>query len=334
METSDDPAMPELWLPRKDNFDARAKVRVGALAEGQWGRVTGRQLRLLGVDRQTAHYWTSAGYLYPELPGVYAVGHAGRSEGSDLFAAVLYAGPGAALRALTAALWRDILKWRTQDAIQVSTPRRCRSLTADDPENRLKKAIEVRDRRSPDRVAYQGIPTVPIPQIVLDLAATKDLDLVRFALAQMDFLRILRVTQLQRACGRGIPGSATLALAIANQQPLFARARSPFEIRLVTVCELTGIPLPELNVVIGGVRPDAVWRDQMVAVECDGRRNHGTWRQRKRDTKTELVLRRHRFMPIRYFYEQLDDPRAIYDDLMPILEERRGRASKGPGASA
>jgi hypothetical protein len=31
-------------------------------------------------------------------------------------------------------------------------------------------------------------------------------------------------------------------------------------------------------------------------------------------------------MVIRYTYDQLDDPWAIYADLMPILEERRGRA--------
>jgi hypothetical protein len=320
--------MPEPRRLRTDMAYANAKARVAQLAGPQFGRVSAAQLRHLGIWRSTVRSWTTSGYLYPELPEVYAVGHAGRTEESDLLAAVLYAGPGAALRELTASLWRGLVKWRTQEAIQVSTPRRCRSLRADDPHNRLQKAIEVRDRRPADRVPYHGIPTVPIPQIVLDLAATGDLELVRFALAQMDFMRILNERKLERVCGAGVPGSAVLRAALANQQPLLARARSDFEIRMIQVCEQTGIPMPEVNEKIAGVIPDAMWRDQMVVVECDGEGNHGTWRQRKRDRHKERILRGLGFMIVRYVYDQLDDPWAIHADLMPILEERAGRGAK------
>ena len=79
--------MREVGLQRLNNLDAGAKVRVGELAGDQLGRVTGKQLRLLGVDRKTAWYWAASGYLYPELPHVYAVGSPARSEASDLFAA-------------------------------------------------------------------------------------------------------------------------------------------------------------------------------------------------------------------------------------------------------
>jgi very-short-patch-repair endonuclease len=305
---------------------ASSKVRVGRLAGPQFGRVTAAQLQQLGVWRSTVRSWTATGYLFPQLPGVYAVGHPGRSAESDLFAAVLYAGPNAALRATTAGLWRGLVKWRTQTAIEISTPRQCRSLPADHPDNRLKKPIDVRDRQPPRRDAYDGIPTVPVANIVLDIAATGDLELVRFVLAQLDYMRILDVAKLERLRGRGIPGSAILAEALANHQPLLAKARSPFEIRLIRVCELTGIPLPEINVKIGGVRPDAVWRDQLVVVECDGELNHGTWRQRKRDASKEMILRALGFVIVRYVFEQLDDPRAIHADLMAILIERAGRA--------
>jgi hypothetical protein len=304
---------------------ASSKVRVAELAGPQFGRVTAAQLAHLGVWRSTIQSWTAAGYLFPELPGVYAVGHPGRSNASDLFAAVLYAGPDAALREMTAALWRNIVKWREAPAIQVSTPRQCRSLAADHPENGLRKAIEIRERRPPDRELWKGIPTIPIPNIVLDLAATEELDLVRFALARMDFMRILRETELELVRGRGIPGSDVLGQALANPQPLFARVKSQFEVRLIQVCEQTGIPLPKVNEKVGGEEPDAVWLDQMVVVECDGERNHGTWRQRKRDMKKDMVLRRLGFLIIRYAYEQLDDPWAIHADLMPILTERAGR---------
>jgi hypothetical protein len=321
-------AMAELRRNRSARPTRNAKVRVAALAGTQKGRITRAQLRALGVANPTVTDWASAAYLHQELPGVYAVGHPGRSEESDLFSAVLYAGPGAALTGVTAGLWRGLVKWRTQDAIEVSTSRRCRSLAADDELNRLRREIVVRDRRDVGRAIYRGIPTVSREQVVLDIAAsTDDLQLVRFVLAQLDFMRCLNVPALQRLRGRGIPGSTLLGEAIATHQPLLARARSRFEIKLIYVCEVTGIPLPEVNVKIGEITPDAVWRDQMVVVGCDGEGNHGTWAQRKRDLNEDRVLRGLHYFPIRYTYEQLDDPWAIHADLMPVLEERRGRAA-------
>jgi hypothetical protein len=259
---------------------------------------------------------------------VYALGHPGRTPESDLFSAVLYAGPNAALCGLTAALWRGLVKWRTQETIEVSTPRRCRSLPADHESNRLHRAIVVRDRRPAARRTYHRIPTIPVPNIALDVAATGDLHLVRFVLAQMDFMRILNDPTLKRLCGRGVPGSSILTEALGSPQPLFARARSKFEVRLIEVCEETEIPLPETNEKIGGVTPDAVWRDRMVVVQCDGERNHGTWRQRKKDAGEDMLLRGLGFLIVRYVYEQLDDPWAIHADLMPILTERAGRATR------
>jgi hypothetical protein len=218
---------------------------------------------------------------------VFAVGHPGRTEASDLFSAVLFAGPNASLCGLTAGLWRGLVKWRTAPAIEISTPRRCRSLPAGDAENRLSIPIHVRDRRNLPRAPYHGVPTVPIAHIVRDLATTGDVELVRFVLSQLDYMRCFNPDALLNVCGSGIHGSSVVRDAIGRHQPLLARARSPAEIRLVTACELTGIPLPELNVKLPGITPDAVWRDQMVAVECDGEQNHGTWRQRKRDIERE-----------------------------------------------
>jgi very-short-patch-repair endonuclease len=109
---------------------------------------------------------------------------------------------------------------------------------------------------------------------------------------------------------------------------MLARARSWFEVKLVLVCETTGIPYPELGVKVAGTLADAVWADEMVIVECDGEGNHGTWGQRKRDIGNDYKFRRLGFMPIRYTYDQLEDPWAIHADLMPILEERRGWAAK------
>jgi very-short-patch-repair endonuclease len=113
--------------------------------------------------------------------------------------------------------------------------------------------------------------------------------------------------------------------ALGRPQPLLAHARSPFEVRLVIVCELTGMRAPDaLNVKIAGYTVDAVWWDEKVVVECDGEGNHGTWRQRRRDVGEEIALRHLGFVPIRYTTDKLDDPWVVYADLGAELAQRRG----------
>src|SRR5581483_10890566 len=73
------------------------KARVARVAERQRGRIRYDQLRALGISDTTIRRWTAEGYLHRELRRVYAVGHPGRTPESDLAAALLYAGPGAAL---------------------------------------------------------------------------------------------------------------------------------------------------------------------------------------------------------------------------------------------
>lgn len=283
----------------------------------------------MGIPNPTILYWVATSFLFPALPGVYAVGHPGRSAEADLLAAVLYAGPDAGLNGLTAALWRGFVKWRTADAIEVATPRRCRSLPADHPRNTLNRAVDVRSHQTFRRWMYKGIPTVPPAQIVLDLAAGGDLQLVRFALANMDFMRILNERALLDLCGRGLRGSALLRAAIDRPQPLFARVRSPFEVDLIGVCETTGIrPPDDVNVKIANHPVDAVWWDEQVVVECDGEGNHGTWRQQRRDRSQDRALRTLHFLPIRYSRDDLRDPEAVRADLGAQLEARRGRGGQ------
>jgi hypothetical protein len=228
---------------------------------------------------------------------------------------------------LTGGLWRSLVKWRTSEVIHVATPRRCRSLSADDPANGLNRAIDVRGQRHFKRWMYHGIPTVPTPQIVLDIAATGDLQLTRYVLSQLDYMRRLNEAALNAVSGPGIPGSTVLREALRNPQPLFARCRSPGEITLITGFEITGVPMPEVNVKVPGtdITVDAFWRDEMVVVEVDGEGNHGTWRQYKLNVVDEMTLRALGCLVIRYVDDQLKDPWTIHADLMRQLEERQGR---------
>ncbi len=150
-----------------------AKARVAERAGKQIGRITWAQMVAFGVPSSTIGRWVADGFLYPKLPTVYAVGHPGTSPEADLFSAVLYAGPDAGLGGLSAGVWRGLVKWREPEEIEVWTPRRKQSLEAADRSNTLGKKVLVRSRRTFERKLWNGIPTVPIPQIVLELAAPR-----------------------------------------------------------------------------------------------------------------------------------------------------------------
>jgi hypothetical protein len=170
---------------------------------------------------------------------------------------------------------------------------------------------------------------VPTPQIVLDIAATEGLQLTRYVLSQLDFMRRLNEDALRAAGGAGIAGTAVLNEALGNQQPLFARCRSPGEIKLITGFEITGVPMPEVNVKVPGtaITVDAFWRNELVVVEVDGQQNHGTFRQQTLNIEDEITLRGMGCAVTRYTDPILEDPWRVHADLMPQLEERRGRGA-------
>jgi hypothetical protein len=182
--------------------------------------------RALGVGEGTVRRWRDAGYLYPELPRVYAVGHPGRSVESDLAAAVLYAGPGAMLSHGTAVWWLDLLKYPPRDII-ISTPRRVQSLDG----------IVVHSRRRLERDWRKGLPVTPPSRAILDFAATGRRDLLRLVLANADHEDVLDVAGLQRMMGMGVDGTVALRAALEIHLPELAHTRSGNEILLLTFCE-------------------------------------------------------------------------------------------------
>jgi predicted transcriptional regulator of viral defense system len=176
---------------------------VSGLAARQASRVTTDQLQRLEVSRTSIGRWTGGGYLHPRLPRVYAVGSPARAVESDLWEAVLYAGPGAMLSHATAAKWLDMID-RWPAVIHVSTPRRRRSLSG----------ICSHPRRTDlNRTADGGIPVTSIADTLLDLAAAGELALVRRSFARLDYQRRLDTGILRRACRRGRTGSVSYALS-------------------------------------------------------------------------------------------------------------------------
>jgi Protein of unknown function (DUF559) len=285
-----------------------AKVR--GLSARQAGRVAWWQLKALGIDDKTIGRLVAGGYLSQERPRVYAVGHRAPSVEADLWEAVLYAGPGAMLSHATALWWRGLLDKQPRP-IQVTTLRRCRSL----------RGIRVYGRRTCDRVPHNGLPTTTVEQALLDFAATAPIDRIRHALANADYHKALDFETLHAIAGHGRRGSTRLRDALKRHEPKLARTRSPLERLFLPLCEKFGVPLPDdVNVMIAGVLVDAVWWQQKLVVELDGKNNHSSWGQIQRDRSNEMRLRAAGFDTLRYGTLQLEEqPAAVAADVIRRL---------------
>jgi hypothetical protein len=306
----------ELWREGENNSQVGSKVRVARLAARQHGRVTDAQIRALGIAGHVVRYWRETSYLHRTLPRVFAVGSGDRTYESDLFEAILYAGPGAMLGHMSSAHWRELID-HPPPVIQVSTPRRVASLPG---------LVEVHDRRRLPRVWHRGIPVTTVAQTMLDLAATRRTDpvLVRKGLARLDYRRQLDLAALQSIRKRGRAGSAPLGRALADHDPRFAHTLSPSEDDWIVFCERTGTPKPDaINERIHGVLCDVVYRDARVIVELDGAGNHHSAAQIRRDRANDRLLRGHGWLVLRYTWHDVHgDPLGVHDDVLAVLRAR------------
>jgi very-short-patch-repair endonuclease len=286
-----------------------AKVGVARLAGRQFGLVSTTQLQERGVSRRTIHDWVKAGYLHLVLPRVYGVGHSPSGQEAKLAAALIYAGPEAMLSHATAAWWLGLADSKAH-RIEVSTPRRCRSITG----------IEVHQRRNLERDWHRGLPVTQLVQTLRDYAVTASRSELRRALAQADYDGRLDLAAIEADLGPGRAGSAKLRQGLERHQPKLAYTKSRLERALVGLCEAGGLSLPELNTRVAGWEVDAVWRDQRVVVELDGWRNHHSPAQVNRDRRKEFALRAAGFTVIRYSEEQIvQQPDLVLAELRRLL---------------
>ena len=242
-------------------------------------------------------------------PGVYAFGRRTVPIEGRLLAAVMHAGPGAALSHATAAWWWEL----TADEpvrIEVSTTSRARS----------QPDVLVHHPRVINATRHRRFLITPVEQTLLDYAATASPDRVRRALAEADYLDLLDLEAVEHVRGRGRPGSRALRQALKRHEPAYAHTRSELENALLALCERHRIPIPAINVTLEGWLVDAVWFDRRVVVEVDGHRGHRTPAQLEGDHTRDLQLRAAGFTVVRYTWAQVTtQARIVAADLRGLL---------------
>jgi predicted transcriptional regulator of viral defense system len=284
-----------------------AVVRV---AERQGGVVSWGQLATCGVTRSTVSRWVDRGRLHRVHPGVYAVGHRVLGIEARLRAALLYAGPAAVLSHTSAAWWWGVIAAQPV-RIHLSAPGDRASL----------RDVCVHHPRRLDATHHRSLPVSTLPRTLLDLAAMLPFDQLRRALAEADHRCLFNPTAVHASLRRGQPGSAALRRALDQHCPSLADTLSMLEQRFLALCEATGLPLPEVNRVVAGLKVDALWRRQRVIVELDGHASHAFAAAAEEDRRRELLLRAAGHRVLRYTWQQVTgQPDVIAADLTRELD--------------
>jgi very-short-patch-repair endonuclease len=299
-----------------------AERRLVQLAERQWGVVTRAQLASAAVSGGMVTRWVRRGRLHRIYHGVYAVGHRVLRVEGRLAAALLYAGPGAALSHTTGAWWWALRKAATR-VIHVTSPRRCRS-----PEG-----VHVHGPAEVERVTHDGLPVTTVERTLLDISPLLPFDDLRRAIAEAEYRGLLDMAAFEGFRRR--KGHAALRKALDHHQPQLAETRSELEERFLLLCEDHRLPLPQTNVLVEGFLVDAVWKDGAVIAELDGHAAHARPSAIEGDRRRELVLRAAGYLVVRYTWCQIvDDPESVTADLSAALARPTIRASRRGGRVA
>ena len=288
------------------------------MAGRQWGVVTRAQLEESGLEKAGVSRWLRERRLHRVHPGVYAVGHPALGWEGKLAAALLYAGPGAALCGVTAAAWLRLLE-AAPGCLHVCTPRRMKSL----PD------VNVHGDRRVDRVWHNRLPVTTPAQTLLDIAGAVRLSQLRRALAEAEFLKLVTLDEVAAVLGRGKPGSARLRAALECHRPQLAHTKSMLEEKFVLLCERCSFTPPAVNVEIAGRLVDAVWSEHKIVVELDGHLAHGTPARLESDHRRDLALRAAGYTVLRYTWHQVTrTPDRVMADLEGAAQLARERGDR------
>ncbi|MBC7461060.1 MAG: DUF559 domain-containing protein [Thermoleophilia bacterium] len=237
-------------------------------ASERFGVVHRSELGQLGFTSSSIARAVEHGHLTRVHPSVYAVGHTALSLEGRHRAAVLRAGPGAAITGRTAGVAWRMSRFRSPH-IQVVTPQFVRPTPGID----LRHSSTLSSRHVIDR---DGVMTATRARTIVDLG----IDLTAPQLANVlhegafrvpalgDHVRTL-LAELDR-----FPGRSTVMRGLALHSGGCAGTRSYLEDRLLQLIELARLRFPEINVNLGrgsiAFEVDFLWRVQRLVVEVDG----------------------------------------------------------------
>jgi very-short-patch-repair endonuclease len=227
-------------------------------------------------------------------------------------AAVLAVGAGAVLSHRPAAALWDMR--RSESArIEVSADRQRSS----------RRGITVHHTPLPsDEVtAVDGIPVTTVARTLLDLATVLPRAQLERALERAEGLRLASPTPLIALLSRYPTRQGTRVLRELCETVHPTLTRSELEERFLTFLDAHSLPRPEVNVWLGDIEVDFLWRRERLIVELDGKETHLTADAFERDRARDRALQAQGWRVIRITWQQLhEDGWALATDLARLLD--------------
>jgi very-short-patch-repair endonuclease len=240
---------------------------VPSFAERQGGHVTRSQLLALGIGRRTVDRWIASGHLIRVYRGVYAVGYRSRNPIERAHAAVLAGGEGSALADGTAlVVWGIWKRWAQPLEIVIAGDRRPSGLVAHRSKNLLPRDITVVNGL---RVTSAARTLLDTAQRLTEKQRTRAVNDLR--LRNLVTLDALADVIERNPTRRGVTLLRPL-LEIAQAEP----SRSKLEDAFMKLITGHALPVPQINVHVGGHRVDAYFAQHRLIVELDGWASHRT----------------------------------------------------------
>jgi very-short-patch-repair endonuclease len=290
---------------------------IALLAERQHGVVSREQLFELGLTRHAIDGRIERGWLHPIYRGVYAVGHRVLSREGRYMAAALAGGRGAVVSHRSAgSVW--MIRPTSRSRIDVTVPRKLH------PRDGLDFHFAVLPS---DEVTRElGIPVTTVPRTIFDLAAILTPREVERAIQQADRLRLYDALSLSDFIAR-YPrhrGCKTIRAILASQDLDATVTKNQLEEGFLTLVDRYRLPRPRMNddldIGVRRIEPDAVWHDQRLIVELDGRETHHTLKAFESDRARDRAAAVAGWRVIRITWRQLqDEPDAVAADLRVLL---------------
>lgn len=280
---------------------------VRRLSENQHGVVAWQQLRDLGVSRSAIRHRIAAGALDPLSPRVLRLVGSPPHPKQNLMAAVLDAGPTAAIsHDAAAALWGLPGFWL--GSLDVSRQRRAK-----------RGGPMLSELHEPTRLptthitSVDGIPVTSVPRTLLDLAGAPGINERRLERAVDNAISLsppvlpLLHSMVTEMAGRGRRGLAIMRGLLAERPPEYVPPASGLEARVIDLLDDAGIATRR-QVDLGGEhwigRVDLVVLNTRLVVEVDSALHHTSRSDRERDARRDEHLRAASYQVIRVTDEE------------------------------
>lgn len=304
-----------------------AGQQLAALARGQHGVVSIRQLRKLGYSQKSVRGAVAVGRLHRIHRGVYAVGHTNLSLRGRCLAAVLASGPRALLSHYSAGWLLGLISTRPIP-IHVTAP----------VPRRRRDAVRIHHSRTlidADMTLERNIPVTSVARTALDLAAGVRFRTLRRVIRRAEELRVFDLGEFRSVLSRnqGHRGAAPLSRALAIYEPP-RLLRSEFEREFATLAEQFGLPAFDTNFNAAGYELDVYWPELRFAVELDVYATHGGHESFEEDRRRDEELKLAGIELTHVTGRRLEcEPRQVMERVGRLLDQRRKQLASGGWSS-